>query len=155
MRIRLIAIGQKMPDWVAQGFDDYAKRIKGDLTLELVALPMQKRGKNTSAKKLSELEGQALIASLKPRDLVVVLDVKGRAISTEQLAKYLMDWQQQGCSLAFLVGGPDGLSPAVLARADIKLSLSALTLPHPMVRVILAEQLYRAWSINQGHPYHR
>ena len=155
MRIRLIAIGQKMPSWVEQGYQDYAKRIKGDLRLELTALAMQKRSKNTSASRLCDLEGKSMLASIKPQERIVSLDVKGQAMSTEQLASQLVEWQHQGQSIAWLIGGPDGLSKEVINASEKKISLSNLTLPHPLVRVIVAEQLYRAWSINQGHPYHR
>lgn len=155
MLVRLIAIGKKMPAWVEDAYDDYSKRIKGDMRVELVALPMAKRSKTTSAEKMKSAEGKALLNEIKPRDLVVALDVKGKAISTEGLAGKLTDWQGQGRSVAFFIGGPDGLSSDVIKAADVKLSLSALTLPHPLVRVLVIEQLYRAWSINQGHPYHR
>ncbi|MCY4044583.1 MAG: 23S rRNA (pseudouridine(1915)-N(3))-methyltransferase RlmH [Cellvibrionales bacterium] len=155
MQVRLIAIGQKMPAWVEEAYRDYSKRIKGDMRVELVALPMAKRSKNTSEEKMKAQEGKTLLNEIKPKDFVVALDVKGKAISTEALATQLTDWQQQGRSVAFFIGGPDGLSQEVINAADVKLSLSALTLPHPLVRVLVIEQLYRAWSINHGHPYHR
>ena len=155
MRIRIIAIGQKMPSWVTTAYDDYAKRIKGDMQLQMLELPMQKRGKNSNAEQLTEKEGKAILEAIKPGERVVALDVLGKDISTENLACRLKDWQMDGRHVCILIGGPDGLSPEVLSRADEKISLSKLTLPHPLVRVLLSEQLYRAWSINHGHPYHR
>ena len=155
MRIRLIAVGQKMPAWVDQGYKEYAKRINGDCRLELVELPMQKRGKNTNIEQLKEKEGKTILDAIKPSERLIALDVLGKAISTEQLADNIKSWQMDGRDVALVIGGPDGLSEAVLNKADNKISLSKLTLPHPLVRVILAEQLYRAWTINQGHPYHR
>lgn len=144
-----------MPGWVTAAYDDYAKRINGDVQLQLLELPMQKRGKNTQAAQLTEKEGKAILDALKGSERVVALDVLGKAISTEQLASKIKDWQMDGRHVAIIIGGPDGLSDAVLKKADDKISLSKLTLPHPLVRVLLCEQLYRAWSINHGHPYHR
>ena len=155
MRIRLLAVGQKMPEWVGLGYTEYAKRIGGDCRLDLVELPMQKRTKNSSVLQLKEREGKAILEAIKPSERLVVLDVLGKSISTEQLAENLKSWQRDGRDLAMVIGGPDGLSEEVLHKAEDKISLSRLTLPHPLVRVLLAEQIYRAWSINQGHPYHR
>ncbi len=155
MRIRLIAVGQKMPAWVNTAYDDYAKRIKGDIQLQLLELPMQKRAKNSNAQQLTEKEGKAILDVLKPGERVVALDVLGQELSTEKLATKIKTWQMDGRHVAIIIGGPDGLSPEVISKADDKLSLSQLTLPHPLVRVLLSEQLYRAWSINHGHPYHR
>ncbi|NRB37574.1 MAG: 23S rRNA (pseudouridine(1915)-N(3))-methyltransferase RlmH [Pseudomonadales bacterium] len=155
MRIRIIAIGQKMPAWVSTAYDDYAKRINGDMQLQMLELPMQKRGKNSNAAQLTEKEGKTILDVLKPGERVVALDVLGKDLTTQKLASKLKDWQMDGRNVAIIIGGPDGLSPAVLQRADDKISLSKLTLPHPLVRVLLSEQLYRAWSINHGHPYHR
>ena len=155
MRVRIIAVGQKMPGWVTEAWNDYAKRIKGDVQLSLTELPMQKRGKNVNVEQLSEKEGKAILEAVQSSERIVALDVLGKAISTEDLAQNLTNWQMDGRNVAIIIGGPDGLSPAVLQAADQKISLSKMTLPHPMVRVLLVEQLYRAWSINQGHPYHR
>ena len=155
MRIRVIAIGQKMPAWVTQAYTDYAKRITGDCTLELVELAMQKRVKSSAVAVFKEKEGQAILAAIRPNERVIALDVLGKMISTPQLAEQLSTWQRDGRDVVLIIGGPDGLADAVLQRADNKISLSLLTLPHPLVRVLLAEQLYRAWTINQGHPYHR
>lgn len=155
MRIRMIAVGQKMPQWVEAGFAEYAKRIVGDCQLELVELPMSKRAKNSNIDQLKAKEAEAIIACLKKDELLVALDVLGKPVSTEDLAQQMSTWQMQGHNIALIIGGPDGICRSVLDKAQSKLSLSKLTLPHPLVRVLVAEQLYRAWSINKGHPYHR
>lgn len=155
MKIRIIAIGQKMPTWVSDGYEEYAKRINDDCQLELVELPMQKRQKNNNVEQLKDKEAKTIFDALKSSERIVVLDVLGKAISTHQLSDFLKDWQMDGRNVAIVIGGPDGLAGTILEKADHKISLSKLTLPHPLVRVLLAEQLYRAWSINHGHPYHR
>lgn len=155
MRIRILAIGQKMPAWVNEGFGEYAKRINGDCQLSIHELPLQKRGKMVNIDQLKAKEAKAISDQIKSNDLVVALDVLGKAVSTEDLAGLLSDWQMTGKNVALLIGGPDGLDSDLLKRADVRLSLSRLTLPHPLVRVLLAEQIYRAWSINHAHPYHR
>lgn len=155
MRLRLLAVGTRMPGWVEEGFNDYAKRLSGDISLELVEISAGKRSKGADLARLKEQEGEALLAALRPQERVIVLDVLGRTLSTEDLADTLKGWQVDGRPAALLVGGPEGLSRAVIERADEKWSLSRLTLPHPLVRVVLAEQLYRAWSVLKGHPYHR
>lgn len=155
MRIRIIAVGQKMPSWVTDGYDEYAKRITDDCQLELLELPMQKRLKNNNVEQFKEKEAKAILDAIKPSEKMIVLDVLGKAITTPQLADYIKDWQRDGRNVAIVIGGPDGLAESVIKKADTTISLSKLTLPHPLVRVVLAEQIYRAWSINQGHPYHR
>lgn len=155
MRIRLLAVGQKMPAWVEAGFNEYAKRFSGDCQLQLQELAMSKRHKNMQPEQHKEKEAQTILAAIKKDDYVVVLDVLGKAISTEALAETMQQWQMLGQAIVIVIGGPDGLDQSVLQRANSKLSLSKLTLPHPLVRVLLVEQLYRAWSINKGHPYHR
>ncbi|SRR5690554_5936083 len=155
MRIRILAIGQKMPAWVNQGFAEYAKRITGDCQLSIQELPLQKRGKLVNIDQLKAKEAKTINDQIKSNDLVVALDVLGKAVSTEDLAGLLSEWQMTGKNVALLIGGPDGLDSDLLKKADVRLSLSRLTLPHPLVRVLLAEQLYRAWSINHAHPYHR
>ncbi|NVK22133.1 MAG: 23S rRNA (pseudouridine(1915)-N(3))-methyltransferase RlmH [Kangiellaceae bacterium] len=155
MQIRLLTIGQKMPAWVEQGYQEYAKRFPRDFRLELVEVAAAKRGKNADIARITEQEGQALLAQIKPSDWVVVLDVKGKNFSTPQLAENIEHWQQHHPSVVLLVGGPEGLSRECIARANQKWSLSGLTFPHPMVRVIVAEALYRAWSVTVNHPYHR
>ncbi|MAD46203.1 MAG: 23S rRNA (pseudouridine(1915)-N(3))-methyltransferase RlmH [Oceanospirillaceae bacterium] len=155
MKLRLLAVGQKMPQWVEQGFGEYAKRLPSDCSIELVEIAPGHRGKNTSKDKAMQQEADALRKAIRPQDHVVALDVKGASWTTAQLASQLENWRMQGGDIALLVGGPDGMTPEVLALARQRWSLSALTLPHPLVRVLVAEQLYRAWSILQGHPYHK
>lgn len=155
MKIRLIAVGTKMPSWVEEGYADYAKRLSGDVILELIEIPAGKRGKNADLVRITEKEGEAMLAAIPQGDHVVALDVLGKTFGTEQLAETLEKWLPEGRNICLLVGGPEGLAPAALARANEKWSLSKLTLPHPLVRVLFAEQLYRAWTILKGHPYHR
>lgn len=155
MHTRIISVGERMPAWVAEGFAEYAKRLSRELPLVLVEIRPGARGKGRDAQRAIHDEGQAILAAL-PRDAhVVALDGRGRAWSSEQLSGQLADWRMGGRDLAFLVGGPDGHAPEVLARADQRWSLGALTLPHMLVRLVLAEQLYRAAMIVAGHPYHR
>lgn len=155
MIIRILAIGNKMPSWVTEGFQDYAKRFTAGSSLELCEIPAEKRTKNADIPRIMEREGEKLLAVIKPDHYVIALDVKGRTFSTEQLALELKQWQTAGRHVDLLIGGPDGLSKTCLQKAHEKWSLSSLTLPHPLVRIVLAEQLYRALSILQNHPYHR
>lgn len=155
MRIRLIVVGSKMPSWVEQGVQEYQKRLPPELKLEWRELPLGKRGKGADVQRAITSEGQQMLAAIGKNDWVVALDVKGKPWSTEQLAEELTEWQHCGDNISLLVGGPDGLAPDCLARANKRWSLSALTLPHPLVRIVLTEQLYRAWTINNNHPYHR
>lgn len=155
MRIHLLAVGTRMPRWVEQGYQEYARRMPPECALRLTEIALGTRSKGADPVRAVEEEGQRLLAAL-PRDArVVAMEVGGRAWSTEQLTRELGQWLQSGRDLALLVGGPDGLSAACRARAEQQWSLSPLTLPHPLVRVILAEQIYRAWSLYRGHPYHR
>ncbi len=155
MRARLIAIGERMPRWVAEGFAEYGKRLSRDLPLELVEIKPGARGKGRDPVRAVAGEGAALLAAV-PRDAcLVALDGRGRAWTSEQLADQLRDWRMAGRDLAFAVGGPDGHAPEVLQRANQRWSLGPLTLPHMLVRLIVAEQLYRAVTILNGHPYHR
>lgn len=155
MRVRLIAIGGKMPRWVTDGYNEYAKRLPQDMQLELVELSLGHRGKNSDVARAKKLEGDQMLAAIPKGDRVIALEVGGKSWSTEQLADQLEDWRMDGRNVSLLVGGPDGLDSRCVALADQKWSLSALTLPHPLVRVLLAEQLYRAWTVIQGHPYHK
>jgi len=155
MNIHLIAVGDRMPRWVQEGFDEYAKRLPPECALRLVEIPAGRRGKNADLVRIMRDEAQRLLAAIPKGAEVVALEVGGRRWSTEQLAARLGDWMGSGRDLALLVGGPDGLTDEVRAAAGQLWSLSPLTLPHPLVRVVLAEQLYRAWSILRGHPYHR
>ncbi|MFT5888113.1 MAG: 23S rRNA (pseudouridine1915-N3)-methyltransferase [Zhongshania sp.] len=144
-----------MPAWVEEGVAEYRKRLPTEIQLEIKELPLPKRGKNTDIRRAISQEGEAMTAAISAGDRVIALDVLGKAVSTESLAQSLTNWQMEGDNISILVGGPDGLSPSCLALAKQKWSLSAMTLPHPLVRVIFAEQLYRAWTINTNHPYHR
>ncbi|WP_438958614.1 23S rRNA (pseudouridine(1915)-N(3))-methyltransferase RlmH [Porticoccus sp.] len=155
MRLRILAIGTKMPDWVESGCNEYLKRLPPELRIEVVELPLGKRGKGADIQRAILREGEAMLKAIGERDQVIALEVQGKSWSTGDLAVNLQHWQGSGDNVSLLVGGPDGLAPVCLARADSRWSLSPLTLPHPLVRVLLAEQLYRAWSINAGHPYHR
>ena len=155
MDIFLLAVGTKMPDWVNKGYNEYAKRLNADCRLKLIEIAPGKRGKNADLAKIKTREGEKLLAAIPKGCLVVALEVQGKAWSTETLSQQLDSWLHGGQDVALLVGGPEGLSDACLARAELKWSLSPLTLPHPLVRVLLSEQLYRAYSILKNHPYHR
>ena len=155
MHARLIAVGERMPAWVAAGFAEYAKRLSHDLPLQLVELKPGARGKGRDTARAMADEGAALLANL-PRDAhIVALDGRGEEWSSEQLASQLARWKMAGHDVALLIGGPDGHAPEVLQRANQRWSLGKLTLPHMLVRLVVAEQLYRAVTILNGHPYHR
>jgi 23S rRNA (pseudouridine1915-N3)-methyltransferase len=155
MKIRLIAVGTRMPDWVSTGFDEYARRLPPECALQLVEVPAAKRGRSADTGRILNEEGRQLLARVPAGSHIIALDAGGRAWDTPQLARQLDQWLHGGCDLALLVGGPEGLADACKARAQQSWSLSALTLPHPLVRVIVAETLYRAWSVLANHPYHR
>ena len=155
MHIHLIAVGEKLPRWVQQGYSEYAKRLPAECALRLVEIPAGRRGKNADITRTVRDESKRILAAVPKGATVVALEVGGRSWSTEQLAQQLDDWMGRGQDLALLVGGPDGLGEAARQAAGQHWSLSPLTLPHPLVRVVLAEQLYRAWSILRHHPYHR
>lgn len=151
----MACVGERMPAWVAEGYGEYAKRLSPALPLTLVEVPMAARTRRGDVTRWRREEGERLLQAL-PKDCrLVALDVQGQGCSTEALARTLAGWMTEGRSVAFLVGGPDGLDEACLARAEWRWSLSPLTFPHPLVRVILAEQLYRAVSLLRHHPYHR
>jgi 23S rRNA (pseudouridine1915-N3)-methyltransferase len=155
MRISVIAVGTRMPEWVQQGVEEYSKRLPRELTPVWREIPLAKRGKDSSIEQVCAAEGEQICKAIPAGERVIALEVRGKHISTEQLAQQLKNWQMSGDNYSILIGGPDGLSPDCLARADQCWSLSDLTLPHPLVRVILAEQFYRAWTITVNHPYHR
>ena len=155
MKLKLLAVGTRMPGWVESGCGEYSKRMPPELRIDTLEIALGARGKNQPASKAIEKESQGLLKAIGDQDLVVALDVIGRSLSTEQLASKLTDWQMNGRDVCLVIGGPDGLSDECLARADMRWSLSDLTLPHPLVRIVLMEQLYRAWTINANHPYHR
>lgn len=155
MIIRLIAIGTKMPSWVNEGFNEYAKRLTSACPFELIEIQAEKRTKNSDLNRIMQTEGEKILSIIKPNHRVIALEVTGNAWSTKQLAQNLKSWQLDGRAIDLLIGGPEGLSPSCLQKAELKWSLSPLTLPHPLVRIVVTEQLYRAQSILLGHPYHR
>ncbi|HVE43967.1 MAG TPA: 23S rRNA (pseudouridine(1915)-N(3))-methyltransferase RlmH [Gammaproteobacteria bacterium] len=155
MKIRLLTITHKSPSWIKTGYDDYAKRLPPSCALELVEIPAEKRTPHADLKQITKREGEKMRAIIKPDHHVIALEVTGERWSTADLAKQLEQWQQSGCNIDLLVGGPEGLSPACVSLAKQRWSLSPLTFPHILVRLIVAEQIYRAWSILQQHPYHR
>ncbi len=155
MNIHFICIGNRMPRWVQDGYEEYAKRLPQECTLRLVEIAPGWRGKGADVARAVREEGERMLGAI-PRDCrVLALDVKGKSWDTRQLADQLAGWMQEGRDVALLVGGPEGLAEACLQRADGCWSLSPLTLPHPLVRIVVAEQLYRAWSLLRHHPYHR
>lgn len=155
MKLQLVAVGTKMPAWVTTGFLEYQRRFPRDLPLELIEIPAGKRGKNADIERILQREGELMLAAVSKSARVVTLDIPGRPWTTPALASELERWQLDGRDVAILIGGPEGLAPACKAAAEQSWSLSTLTLPHPLVRVVAAESLYRAWSINNNHPYHR
>ncbi len=144
-----------MPRWVDEGVSEYAKRLPADFNFGVTEVPMAKRGKSIDIAQAIKKESDALLSRVRTQDYVVAMEVGGKVLSTEDLAARFDAIRMQGQHVALLVGGPDGLGADCLARADEKWSLSALTLPHPLVRILVAEQVYRAWSILNSHPYHR
>ena len=155
MRVSIICVGHKMPAWIKTGFGEYVKRLPPEVRIELVELKPEDKTSGKTVDKAKALEGERILAAIPEGATVYALDEKGRSVTTQGLAVMLAGWMRDATHPAFVVGGADGLSDEVRARADKLLSLSALTLPHGLARVVLAEQLYRAWSILESHPYHR
>jgi 23S rRNA (pseudouridine1915-N3)-methyltransferase len=155
MQLLVAAVGQRMPGWVNEAWNEYARRMPPGLGLSLREITLAKRGKNADTKRLTGLESKALLDAMPKRARIVALDVRGQSWSTEKLAVKLEEWMGDGRDVGFMIGGPDGISADIMNKADTRWSLGPLTLPHPLVRVVLAEQLYRAWTITQNHPYHR
>lgn len=155
MKVQLIAVGTKMPDWIQKGYGEYFKRLPKELAPKLVELTPGHRGKNASVSTAIESEGKEILSVIGVNDFVIALDVLGKAWDTHKLADNLASWRMDGRNISFIIGGPDGLSRSVLDRANAKWSMSNLTLPHPLVRVVFIEQVYRAWSILNNHPYHK
>lgn len=155
MRLVLIAVGERVPAWVAQGFEDYARRMPRECALELVEVAAARHGRGASIERAVAEEGRRLLDACPKRSRRVVLDERGQLWRTVDLASKLTGWLQGGSDVALLVGGADGLSAEARAAADETWSLSPLTLPHALVRVLVAEQLYRAWTVIKQHPYHR
>jgi len=154
MRIRVLAVGTRMPAWVTDGVGEYHKRLPREFSVDWIEIPPAKRGSDKPAQ-LKAKESHVIERHLKAEERIIALDVGGKPVSTEDIARSFSDWQAEGGAAAIIIGGPDGIDAGLLQRADTRWSLGRVTLPHPLVRVILAEQLYRAWSINARHPYHR
>ncbi len=155
MRIRIVAVGTRMPEWLDSGYKTYEKRLPRECRLELREIPLGQRSRSTDTTRAMAAEGEKMLSAVAPSDHVIALDVGGRMLDTPALAKAMDGWTHDGRDVALLIGGPDGLAPHCLERAESRWSLSPLTLPHGLVRVIVAEQIYRAWSLLRGHPYHR
>jgi 23S rRNA (pseudouridine1915-N3)-methyltransferase len=155
MRLTVIAVGTRMPAWVEQGVAEYGKRLPRELQLRWKEIPLGHRGKGADPAPARRRESEAVLKAVPAGDRIIALDVAGRQRSTEALATDLERWLMSGDDFSLLIGGPDGLSRDCLALAEQRWSLSELTLPHPLVRIILVEQLYRAWTITVKHPYHR
>ncbi len=155
MHLYLIAIGTSMPSWIQTGFQEYCKRLPADFRLQLLEIPLHKRSKTTNIDNAVHEEGERMLAAIPKNSRAIALEINGNSWSTPQLAEQLKHWQLDNRPVTFLIGGPEGLSPACVKRTEQQWSLSPLTFPHPLVRILVAEQLYRAWSLLQGHPYHR
>ena len=155
MRLLVAAVGERMPRWVDEGFAEYAQRFARRSRLELIETRPERRGASRTVAQCLAAEAKRIASRLPPGALRVALDERGRDVTTPELAKLLAGWLASGRDVAFLVGGPDGLDPALKRSAAVELRLSSLTLPHALVRVLLAEQLYRALTILDNHPYHR
>jgi len=154
MKLLIVAVGQRMPDWAQSAYDDYAKRFPPELRVEIKTVKTETRGSKT-LETLLAAERERIQAALPRGCRVVALDERGTALTTQVLAEQLRGWQLDAADVALVIGGPDGLEPAFRNAAHQRIRLSDLTLPHALARVLLIEQLYRAWSINAGHPYHR
>jgi 23S rRNA (pseudouridine1915-N3)-methyltransferase len=155
MRVSIVSVGHKMPAWIQSGFREYVKRLPPEMKVELHELKPEEKTSGKTVEKARALEGERILAAIPGGATVYALDEKGRPVTTQGLSVMLAGWMRDATHPAFVIGGADGLSDEVRDRADKLVSLSALTLPHGLVRVLLAEQLYRAWSILANHPYHR
>ena len=155
MKITILSVGHKMPAWIQEGFQEYTRRMPPEIRIELLELKPEERGGGRSSDKARDTEGERMLAALPADATLLALDERGKSVTTQGLSVMLADWMRDGSHPVFAIGGADGHAQAVRDRADKLVSLSALTLPHGMVRVVLAEQLYRAWSILARHPYHR
>ena len=155
MKVRLLAVGQKMPKWVQQTFNDYNNRLVKNQQVALKEISPVHRSKSMSSEKAKSIEGQYILSALKPDEKIILLDEKGQNISTKNIAQSIKSWQMNGTNIAIVIGGADGVSDEIKNHAFKQWSLSKLTFPHPLVRVILMEQIYRAYSLIANHPYHR
>jgi 23S rRNA (pseudouridine1915-N3)-methyltransferase len=155
MRVSIVTVGHKMPAWIQTGFKEYVKRLPPEIAVDLKELKPEEKTSGKTVEKARALEGERILAAIPAGATVLALDEKGRILTTQGLAVMLAGWMRDATHPLFVIGGADGLSEDVRTRADKIISLSAMTLPHGLARVILAEQLYRAWSILANHPYHR
>lgn len=155
MNIDIIAIGKQMPTWVDEGVKDYLSRFPKNINCRLIEIMSTKRGKNADVSRILQQEEKKITDAIKPGSVVVALDRLGKVINTKQLAHHFQQWHDEQQRVALIIGGPEGLTNNFIQQADMIWSLSAMTLPHPLVRIVLGEQLYRAWSITINHPYHR
>lgn len=155
MKLHLIAAGTRLPEWLNDGYREYARRLPAECPLVLTEIALTRRGKGYDPARARQTEGRRMLGAVPKAATVVAVERTGSSRTTAELAEQLGTWLQDGRDVALLVGGPDGLDETCLERADARLSLSPLTLPHGLVRIVLAEQLYRAWSLLSGHPYHR
>lgn len=155
LKITIITLGNKMPDWVNQGANEYAKRLNDGVQLKLIEIPLIRRGKSSDLLRILEKESALIKDALPNNARIIALDIEGKAFSSEELALKISQLQQTSSHLCFIIGGPEGLSPEIFKLCNERWSLSKLTLPHPLVRIILLETLYRAWSIINNHPYHK
>ena len=155
MRVTILSVGHKMPAWIHEGFHEYVRRMPPEIRVELVELKPEERGAGRDAARAKDIEGERIVDALPKDATLLALDERGKSITTQGLSVMLSGWMRDGTHPAFAIGGADGHSDALRTRAEKLVSLSALTLPHALVRVLLAEQLYRAWSILARHPYHR
>lgn len=155
MKVRLVAVGTRLPQWVGAGVAEFQARLPRAWRFDIVEIPVAARGANADVERLKRAEGEKMLRAIPAGAEVVAFDERGEALTTVQWSKALQHWQQHGYDVALLIGGPDGLAPECLTRAQRRWSLSKLTLPHALARVLVLEQLYRAWTVTQGHPYHR
>jgi len=155
MKLRIVAVGTRMPRWVTEAYEEFAKRMPRELPMELVEVKAEPRTTGKSVEVMMALEASRIEAQLTPRTTRIILDERGQDLTTVKLAGQLEKWLDKGDDIAFIIGGPDGLAPELKATAHATLRLTSLTLPHAMVRVLLSEALYRAWSVLKNHPYHR
>ena len=155
MHIRLLAVGDRQPSWVDEAFTRYAERFPREWKFRLDTIATVRRSKNDKSQQARQAESEQILARLAPQEQVVLLDERGKQLGSRTLAEQLSEWQGNGRDLCFVIGGPDGVGDACRQRADFTWALSRLTLPHGLARIILVESLYRAWSLQSGHPYHR
>ncbi|PWY56029.1 23S rRNA (pseudouridine(1915)-N(3))-methyltransferase RlmH [Legionella qingyii] len=155
LKITIITLGNKMPDWVTQGSNEYAKRLNDGVQLKIIEIPLIRRSKSSDLSRILEKESALIKEALPNNARIIALEIEGKAFSSEELAIKISQLQQTSSHLCFIIGGPEGLTQEILKLCDERWSLSKLTLPHPLVRIILLETLYRAWSIINNHPYHK